>query len=186
MERKKNLFTILLCTALILTVILVKIFSKDDNKEIKDDKETVSNTSISATPTITVIPQVSTTLIKDKEIKDDNEMEEVIDKEIDYENEEIIYKEITFELKNGEALWNLIIPSGVYTNLLDEIQGFIEDNISDYKDITEVKVFDSPIEIKDDILRFYCSLNNKSEDILSINVDIKSFKYNIVKAKIEK
>lgn len=155
MERKNNIITIIICITLIIGVTIIRLFDGSSQKNGKDN--------VQITPVI-----LSSDIVGD-EVKDD----------LNLVDEPILYKETLFELKNGESLYSLALPSGIYTNMIDEIQSYIENNVLDYNSITEVTIIDKTIEVTKDFLTYNCRLNNKNEDQLFIKVNLQSFEYEI-------
>lgn len=174
MRRSKYLLTIIFCVCAVITVTLVRYTGKKEtqnapisatNERVEENIDVVTKSPVKAD----LQPSLEETIEKDE-----SKIEKV--EGVD----EILYQDVSFELKNGEALWNLVLPSGIYENMLNEFQRYLEENIKDYETVTEIIILDEPIEIEENMLTYFCKLNDEKETILFVTVDLENFQYVIV------
>lgn len=182
-KKSKQLFTIIICLALVVAVIFSKIFLKDDkedNTKVKEsnvsqeanditdmpadekeltetDQEVVENHSIAYTP----IDEVDTGLYQE-ETESESAQDGVV---------------VRIALTNGDILYNGGYPSGVFKNMMVDYQSYINENIKNPEEIKEITIQeDSVIEDKENKkLQYDVTLNDGTK--LAVEVDLYTFAY---------
>lgn len=185
-KKSRQLFTIIICLALVVAVIFSKIFLKDDkednikvkesnvNQEANDitdmpadekeltetdqaDQEVVENHSIDYTP----IDEVDTGLYQE-ETESESAQDGVV---------------VQIALTNGDILYNGGYPSGVFKNMMVDYQSYINENIKNPEEIKEITIQEeSVIEDKENKkLQYDVTLNDGTK--LAVEVDLYTFDY---------
>jgi len=182
MEKKRTsqLLTIILCIALVIAVIFAKAFMKEDKK--------------AENKTVALQDDISADSEKNKNnISDSNEKESLDSKNFVGEDslknvdttlyEENTEKEIApegvtkilFSFTNGEVLYEKDYPSGIYKNIKEEFQKYINLNIDSPEKITEIKIIEDSIVEEGKKLTFDVDLNNGT--LLKVTCDLNTFEY---------
>ncbi|GEM_PF-2574287 len=182
-KRSRQLFTIIICLALVVAVIFSRIFLKDDKEDNVKAKE--SNVS-QETNDLTDIPTDETDLTEtDQEVAEDLSNDNTPINEVDTG----LYEEDTesesaqdgvivrISLTNGDVLYNGGYPAGVFKNMMVDYQCYINENIKNPEEIKEITIQeDSVKEDKENKkLQYVVSLNDGTS--LAVEVDLYTFAY---------
>lgn len=189
MENKKNgqVLTIILCIALIAGVIFAKTFTKDKekNNNVADNNETIESSQEESK---------SEEMTMDNTVQDETEENSKIDesnfggenlKNVDtsnYEENNIEGEalpegetQINFAFTNGEVLYDRDFPSGIYKNIKEDFQKYINENIPNPESIKKIDILEDSITETEDKLSFKVDLKNGT--ILLAEVDLYTFVY---------
>ena len=183
-KRNSQVFTIIICVALIATVTFMKIFLKD-----KDNSEYTSLTENRAEQTM---------LDESNSSETEESYESDLDTTIEYkpidEIDTSLYEEnpsseavpegvtdIRVAITNGEVLYDQDFPSGIYKNMKEEFQKFINANFDNPESITDIEILKDTI--KEDKENKKLSYDTKVNDgtILSVEIDLYTFDYKFSK-----
>lgn len=193
MENKKTgqLLTIILCIALIIGVIFAKSFTNSKTEKTKINDAAISKDTSDG----------QTEVVKSSESIQSTEQEKVNTKEESKVSDDIInggenlknvdtslYEEniegdalpegttqINFAFTNGEVLYDKGFPSGIYKNIKEEFQKYINENIPNPESIVEIEIVEDSITETDKLLSFKVDLKNGT--FLLSEVDLHTFVY---------
>lgn len=180
-KRSNQVFTIIICIALIATVIFMNVFIKDKDSSKADSflaSETKTVEAVEDVAASTLEENNTSSTITTAEYKPISE----IDTSLYEENpsSEAIPEGVTdiqFAFTNGEVLYNQDFSSGIYKNMKEEIQKFINENLSDSDSITEIEILEDTIQEdkKNKKLTFDTKLNDGK--VLTVEIDLYTFEY---------
>lgn len=194
--RAGKIFTILLCAALIVAVLIYNRFNDKKNIEYADinkimtydfNQSDIKNGKLN--PEILPDDKLSLNTYDREEVDEKyiSNLKEAINQDFSY-NAESLTTEPTFELLYIDVLYKKELPSGIYTNMMDEIQRYINDRyLIDNTIIKKVAIIEKTIEIDDtnNRLMYAIRLDKGSDaDYAYITIDLSTYEYFIYDIEI--
>lgn len=222
-KSKKNLFTILICIALIIVVVLEQHTSKANdlnlpgvgtNESILDDSdesgvlpkvsEVLPDTTSSPKPSMKEpdspgrlpLDVPGTSVVEESSLEDYLNGKTLENADVEFyvsqpeSNPETPaasgFTKIEFVLNNDEELYDKELPSGIYRDMLPNLQKFINENFEAPEEIKEVEIMKGTVVVSEEEkkLDYLCDLKNGY--LLLVTVDLEDFEYSIRKGMFQK
>lgn len=163
-KRLSNIITIIVCVAICIGILVIKVLDKDDqvkekqvNKQVEGDQEQVTDV-------------VENENIPESDLSDDALYD-------DTANDNYIEQgdtDITVFLKNGEVLYNNDqIPLSYFDNLMLRIQKFCDLNYPNV--VKEIEIDADSVSVKEKEVIFKANLMNGHYLTVSYDIDKKQF-----------